>query len=69
MNQWIDWKQFVTDVTQKALEKEEETLEDNLNSIEGLKFNERAGAIFNMIQSVVGIDNFNEGVKSFVKTL
>lgn len=69
MSQWIDWKQFVTDVTQKALEKEEETLEDNLNSIDGSKYNERAGAIFNMIQSVVGIGNFNEGVKSFVKTL
>lgn len=69
MSQLIDWKQFVTDVTQKALENEEETLEENPNTIEGLKYNERAGAIFNMIQSVLGIDNFNEGVTSFVKTL
>lgn len=68
MNQWIDWNQFVTHVTQKAMEVEESLVKDQ-NLIEGVRTNERAAAIFNMMQNVMGLDNFDEGIQQFVKSL
>uniref|UniRef100_A0A336M823 CSON013169 protein n=1 Tax=Culicoides sonorensis TaxID=179676 RepID=A0A336M823_CULSO len=63
---FIDWNQFVTHNTHKALDAFEGTPIQS-DPIEGVKNNERAAAIFNMIQSVIGIDNFNAGIKQYVK--
>lgn len=60
----------MTEVTHNSMEKEEVALIGTENDVtKSLQFNERAGAIFNMIQGVMGINNFNEGIKSFVKLL
>lgn len=58
----------MTQVTQKAMEEEETLVKDSI-FLEGVRFNERAAAIFNMMQNVMGIENFNEGVQELVKSL
>lgn len=47
----------------------EESLVKDQNLIEGVRTNERAAAIFNMMQNVMGLDNFDEGIQQFVKSL
>ncbi|XP_063706145.1 aminopeptidase N-like [Culicoides brevitarsis] len=62
VNQFLSWKQFTTEITQKAFENEV-----NGDPVHGVKFNERAAAIFNMIQGVMGLENFHQGIQSLVK--